>query len=154
MHLTFHLNFFRVNRQYRRDLAGEYMEKVTFFPRLSPSRVSRAPLCASLKNAGKKAPILLVTFASLTDFARGWRRASSQRAALHDSVRTFSPSLSTDDFTPKGEKELGRSLYWLCQPFICYPGVNYSRLPIIRTFKGNRKKFKLSGVRVIKGKIR
>ena len=25
----------------------------------------------------------------------------------------------------------------------------YSRLPITRTFKGNRKKFKLSGVRVI-----
>ena len=29
----------------------------------------------------------------------------------------------------------------------------YSRLPVIRTFKGNRKKFKLSGVRVIEGKI-
>ena len=28
-----------------------------------------------------------------------------------------------------------------------------SRLPIIRTFKGNRKKFELSGVRVIEGKI-
>ena len=113
--------------------------------------MSRAALRASLKNAKKKTPILYVTFASLTDFGREWRRASSQRAALHDSVRTFSPSLSTDDFTPKGEKELGRSLYWLCQPFICYPGVNYSRPPIIRTFKGNRKKFKLSGVRVIEG---
>ena len=31
---------------------------------------------------------------------------------------------------------------------------NYSRLPIIRTFKGNRKKFELSGVRVIEGKTR
>lgn len=71
MHLTFHLKFFRVNRQNRRDLAGEYTEKITFFPRLSPSRVSRAPLRASLKNAGKKTPILYVTFASLTDFARG-----------------------------------------------------------------------------------
>ena len=30
---------------------------------------------------------------------------------------------------------------------------NYSRLPIIGTFKGNRKKFELSGVQVIKGKI-
>ena len=29
----------------------------------------------------------------------------------------------------------------------------YSRLPIIRTFKGNRKKFELSGVPVIEGKI-
>ena len=29
----------------------------------------------------------------------------------------------------------------------------YSRLPIIRTFKGNREKFELSGVRVIEGKI-
>ena len=29
----------------------------------------------------------------------------------------------------------------------------YSRLPIIRTFKVNRKKFELSGIRVIKGKI-
>ena len=29
----------------------------------------------------------------------------------------------------------------------------YSRLPIIRTFKGNRKKFELSGVRVVEGKI-
>ena len=29
----------------------------------------------------------------------------------------------------------------------------YSRLPIIRTFKGNRKKFELSGVRVMEGKI-
>ena len=29
----------------------------------------------------------------------------------------------------------------------------YSRLPIIRTFKENRKKFALSGVRVIEGKI-
>ena len=27
----------------------------------------------------------------------------------------------------------------------------YSRLPIIRIFKGNRKKLKLSGVRVIEG---
>ena len=31
--------------------------------------------------------------------------------------------------------------------------VIYSRLPIIRTFKGNRKKFELSGVRVIEGKV-
>ena len=31
--------------------------------------------------------------------------------------------------------------------------LEYSRLPIIRTFKGNRKKFELSGVRVIEGKI-
>ena len=30
---------------------------------------------------------------------------------------------------------------------------NYSRLPIIRTLKGNRKKFELSGVRVVEGKI-
>ena len=30
---------------------------------------------------------------------------------------------------------------------------HYSRLPIIRTFKGNRKKFELWGVRVIEGKI-
>ena len=29
----------------------------------------------------------------------------------------------------------------------------YSRLPIIRTFKGNGKKFELSGFRVIEGKI-
>ena len=29
----------------------------------------------------------------------------------------------------------------------------YSGLPIIRTFKGNRKQFELSGVRVIEGKI-
>ena len=29
----------------------------------------------------------------------------------------------------------------------------YSRLPIIRTFKGNRKKVELSGVPVIEGKI-
>ena len=29
----------------------------------------------------------------------------------------------------------------------------YSQLPIIRTFKGNRKKFELWGVRVIEGKI-
>ena len=54
IHLTFHWKFFRVNRQYRRDLAEEHTENVSFFPRLSPSRVSRAPLRASLKNAGKK----------------------------------------------------------------------------------------------------
>ena len=71
IHITFHLKFFRVNRQYRRDLAGEYTEKVTFFPRLSPSRVSRAPLRASLKNAEKKNAYSDVTLASLTDFARG-----------------------------------------------------------------------------------
>ena len=35
----------------------------------------------------------------------------------------------------------------------CYNIDNYSWLPIIRTFKGNRKKFELSGVRVIEGKI-
>ena len=29
----------------------------------------------------------------------------------------------------------------------------YSRLPIIRTFKGNIKKFELLGVRVVEGKI-
>ena len=29
----------------------------------------------------------------------------------------------------------------------------YSRIPITRTFKGNRKQFELSGVRVIEGKI-
>ena len=29
----------------------------------------------------------------------------------------------------------------------------YSQLPIIRTFKGNRKKFELWGVRVIEGRI-
>ena len=29
----------------------------------------------------------------------------------------------------------------------------YSRLPIIRTFKENRKKFELSRVRVIEGKV-
>ena len=28
---------------------------------------------------------------------------------------------------------------------------NYSRFPIIRNFKGNRKKFELSGVRIIEG---
>ena len=151
IHITFHLKFFRVNRQYRRDLAGEYTEKVTFFPRLSPSRVSRAPLRASLKNAEKKKCLFWCYSCVVNRFCAWGRRASSQRAALHDSVRTFSPSLSTDDFTPKGEKELGRSLYWLCQPFICYPSVNYSRPPIIRTFKGNTKKFKLSGVRVIEG---
>ena len=49
---------------------GEYTEKVTFFPRLSPSRVSRAPLLASLKNAEKNA-YYDVLFAWLTDFARG-----------------------------------------------------------------------------------
>ena len=31
--------------------------------------------------------------------------------------------------------------------------LKYSRLRMIQTFKGNRKKFELSGVRVIKGKI-
>ena len=31
--------------------------------------------------------------------------------------------------------------------------INYSRLPIIRKFKGNRKKFELSGVPIIVGKI-
>ena len=31
--------------------------------------------------------------------------------------------------------------------------INYSRLPLIRNFKGNRKKFELSGVRIIEGKI-
>ena len=31
--------------------------------------------------------------------------------------------------------------------------LKYSRLPIIRTFKENRKKLELSGVRVIEGKI-
>ena len=117
-HLTFHLKFFRVNRQYRRDLAREYTEKVTFFPHLSPSRVSGAPLRASLKKAGKNR--YSVCYFCLVNRFRAWgRRASSQRVALHDSVRTFSPSLSTDDFTPKGKKELGRSLYWLSQPFIC-----------------------------------
>ena len=30
---------------------------------------------------------------------------------------------------------------------------HYSRIPITRTFKGNRKQFELSGVRVIEGKI-
>ena len=30
---------------------------------------------------------------------------------------------------------------------------DYSQIPIIRTFKGKRKKFELSGVQVIKGKI-
>ncbi len=29
----------------------------------------------------------------------------------------------------------------------------YSRIPITRTFKGNRKRFEISGVRVIEGKI-
>ena len=31
--------------------------------------------------------------------------------------------------------------------------INYSRLPIIRNFKGNRKKFELSGVRIIEGTV-
>ena len=33
------------------------------------------------------------------------------------------------------------------------PRTDYSRIPITRTFKGNRKQFDLSGVRVIEGKI-
>ena len=37
---------------------------------------------------------------------------------------------------------------------VCYLNISkYSGLPIIRTFKGKRKKFELSGVRVIEGKI-
>ena len=31
--------------------------------------------------------------------------------------------------------------------------LKYIRLPIIRTFKGNRKKFELSGGRVVEGKL-
>ena len=37
---------------------------------------------------------------------------------------------------------------------VCYLNISkYSGLPIIRTFRGNRKKFELLGVRVIEGKF-
>ena len=48
---------------------------------------------------------------------------------------------------------------WVSRPFESPGSLSlffnnaYSRLPIIRTFKGNKKQFELSGVRVIEGKI-
>ena len=44
------------------------------------------------------------------------------------------------------------SVIWLVNFVYRWPWLQYSRLPIIRTFMGNRKKFELSGVRVIEGK--
>ena len=49
------------------------------------------------------------------------------------------------------KKNLGDHYIGCANLLFVTPGVNYSRPPIIRTFKGNRKKFKLSGVRVIEG---
>ncbi len=41
-----------------------------------------------------------------------------------------------------------------CGTYICFPWIEYySWIPITRTFKGNRKRLEISGVRVTEGKI-
>ena len=52
-------------------------------------------------------------------------------------------------------KAVPRSVYWINffrKIRVCLI-MTYSRLPLIRNFKGNRKKFELSGGRVVEGKI-
>ena len=76
----------------------------------------------------------------------------SSRLEIHKSyfsrfgVKLWNKILCRLQNLPK--KELKREICWLLLD-IAGKENDYSRLPITRTFKGNRKRFELSGVRVI-----
>ena len=106
----------------------------------------------------KKANCLVHNHASNTEKADNSRAAKWQRWCMGNIFTGANIACSGGVYF--GRAKAACLCSYCCNHHLwCYDGdrlqesKKYSRLPIIRAFKGNRKKFELSGVRVIEGKI-
>ena len=103
----------------------------------------------------KKANCLVHNHASNTEKADNSRAAKWQRLCMGNIFTGANIACSGGVYF--GRAKTACLCSYCCSHHLwCYDGdrlQEYSRPPIIRAFKGNRKKFELSWVRVIEGKI-